>query len=135
MIFPGNDSDGKFVARISDSSEGRQISAGSESVTVCVLCQLRGRSHVVSAGLALFSGAGGGNKRCGRTVMAGGERTNSQSSEGERLFEGERKFLEGGRRQWRRTRRESEMVQNLACDFRRADRCQDAEPASATIAG
>ena len=45
--------------RISDSSEGRQISAGSESVTVCVLCQLRGRSHVVSAGLVSISGAGG----------------------------------------------------------------------------
>ena len=67
--------------------------------------------------------------------MGRGRHTDSQSWGGERLFEGERKFLEGCRRQWRRTRRESEMVQNLACGFRGVDRCQDAEPASTTIAG
>ena len=96
----------------------------------------RGANHrAVSAGLALFSQAGGENKRCRRAVMGRNEHTNSQSCNGERLFEGERKFLEDGRRQWRRTRRKSEMVQNLACGFRRTDRCQDAEPASAKIAG
>ena len=50
--------------------------------------------------------------------MGRGRHTDSQSWGGERLFEGERKFLEGCRRQWRRTRRESEMVQNKNAQVR-----------------